>query len=64
MSYIPKVRTDGVEPPQREASRLQRGELTDAQRPPKGVTGRVRTGAAGITTPDASIYTTATTGAK
>ena len=27
------VRTDGVEPPQREAPRLQRGELTLAQRP-------------------------------
>jgi hypothetical protein len=28
-----EVRTDGVEPPQREAPRLQRGELTHAQRP-------------------------------
>ena len=28
-----RVRTDGVEPPQREAPRLQRGELSDAQRP-------------------------------
>ena len=27
------MRTDGVEPPQREAPRLQRGELTLAQRP-------------------------------
>jgi hypothetical protein len=60
LSYIPQVRTDGVEPPQHEAPRLQRGELADAQRPRKGVTGRVRTGAAGITTPDASVYTTAT----
>jgi hypothetical protein len=28
-----RVRTDGVEPPQHEAPRLQRGELTLAQRP-------------------------------
>jgi hypothetical protein len=28
-----KVRTGGVEPPQPEATRLQRGELADAQRP-------------------------------
>ena len=34
LSYVPeRVRTDGVEPPQREAPRLQRGELTLAQRP-------------------------------
>jgi hypothetical protein len=32
-SFIPGMRTDGVEPPQREAPRLQRGELTHAQRP-------------------------------
>ncbi len=60
LSYIPKVRTGGVEPPQREAAGLQPVELTDAQRP-QGVTGRARTGAAGLTTPDASLYTTATT---
>jgi hypothetical protein len=37
LSYVPeRVRTDGVEPPQREAPRLQRGELTLAQRPPEG----------------------------
>ena len=33
-----------------------------AQRPRGGVTGRARTGAAGITAPDASHYTTVTTG--
>jgi len=27
------MRTDGVEPPQREAPRLRCGELTDARRP-------------------------------
>jgi hypothetical protein len=59
-SFIPEVRTGGVEPPQREAAGLQPAELADAQRPLGGVTGRARTGAAGITTPDASVYTTAT----
>jgi hypothetical protein len=58
---IPKARTDGVEPPQPEAPRLQRGELTRAQRPRKrGVADRIRTDASGITTPGASRYTTAT----
>lgn len=34
LSFIPEVmRTGGVEPPQREASALQAGELADAQRP-------------------------------
>ena len=32
-SFVPKVRTDGVEPPQPEASGLQPVELTHAQRP-------------------------------
>jgi hypothetical protein len=56
----PQVRTDGVEPPQPEAPRLQRGELTRAQRPRTGVADRIRTDASGITTPGASRYTTAT----
>ena len=59
-SFIPKVRTDGVEPPQPEAPRLQRGELTRAQRPRRRVADRIRTDASGITTPGASRYTTAT----
>ncbi len=33
MSYIPKVRTGGVEPPQHEATGLQPAELAVAQRP-------------------------------
>jgi hypothetical protein len=57
----PEVRTGGVEPPQREAAGLQPVELADAQRPQVGVAGRARTDASGITTPDASVYTTATT---
>ena len=56
------MRTGGVEPPQREASALQAAELADAQRPREGVAGRIRTGAAGITTPNARRYTTATAG--
>ena len=57
----PQVRTDGVEPPQPEAPRLQRGELSRAQRPrTRGAAGRIRTGTSGITTPGASRYTTAT----
>jgi hypothetical protein len=59
-SFIPKVRTDGVEPPQPEAPRLQRGELTCAQRPHEGVADRIRTDTAGVTTPGACRYTTAT----
>ena len=51
---VGRVRTDGLEPPQREAPRLQRGELTLAQRPlernPK-VADRVRTGADGAHNP-------------
>jgi hypothetical protein len=54
------MRTGGVEPPQPEALALQAGELADAQRPREGVAGRTRTGAAGITTPNAHRYTTAT----
>jgi hypothetical protein len=55
------VRTGGVEPPQREAAGLQPVELAGAQRPHEhGVAGRARTDASGITTPDASVYTTAT----
>ncbi len=33
LSYIPEVRTGGVEPPQHEAAGLQPAELADAQRP-------------------------------
>ena len=58
------MRTDGVEPPQREAPRLQRGELTLAQRPPNRkskVADRVRTGADGAHNPGCFRYTTATT---
>jgi hypothetical protein len=54
------MRTDGVEPPQREAPRLQRGELTSAQRPLGGVADRIRTDAARFTTSGACRYTTAT----
>ncbi len=54
------IRTGGVEPPQPEALALQAGELADAQRPLEGVAGRTRTGVAGITTPNARRYTTAT----
>ena len=61
LSYIPEVRTDGVEPSQPGAPRLQRSELAKCSASARnGVTGRARTGAAGITTPDASVYTTAT----
>jgi hypothetical protein len=52
-SFIPKVRTGGVEPPQREAAGLQPAELTDAQRPHRGVADRTRTGTARLTTSDA-----------
>ncbi len=55
------MRTSGVEPPQPEALALQARELAGAQRP-HGVAGRIRTGAAGITTPNARRYTTATAG--
>jgi hypothetical protein len=54
-SFVPKVRTDGVEPSQREAPGLQPGELTCAQRPHGGVADRIRTDAAGITTPGAAV---------
>ena len=48
-----EMRTGGVEPPQREAHRVTARELADAQRPRGGVAGRIRTGTAGLTTPDA-----------
>ena len=57
MSFIPKVRTGGVEPPQRGAAGLQPVELADAQRPRRGVTDRTRTGTARLTTSDARRYT-------
>jgi hypothetical protein len=53
--HPPKVRTDGVEPPQRGAPGLQPGELADAQRPHEGVADRIRTDASGITTPGAAV---------
>jgi hypothetical protein len=46
-----------------KAAALQAAELTNARRPRElRVAGRARTGAAGITTPNASDYTTATAG--
>ena len=63
MSYIPEVRTGGVEPPQREATGLQPAELAVAQRPHgmEGWLAGLEPAPAGITTPGASVYTTATT---
>ena len=58
-----RVRTGGVEPPQREATGLQPAELSGAQRPRescKGVTDRIRTGTSRFTTSGAGRYTTAT----
>jgi hypothetical protein len=49
-----EVRTGGVEPPQPEATRLQRAGLTCARHPHERATGRIRTGAAGFTVPGAS----------
>jgi hypothetical protein len=49
-SFIPEVRTGGVEPPQHEAAGLQAVGLTNAQRPRGGVTDRSRTGTARLTT--------------
>ena len=54
-SFIPGMRTGGVEPPQHEAAGLQPVELTAAQRPQErdclgGVTDRTRTGTARLTT--------------
>jgi hypothetical protein len=60
LSYIPEMRTGGVEPPQREATGLQPAELANAQRPRGRAADRDRTGTAGITTPGACRYTTAT----
>ena len=53
-SLSAEVRTGGVEPPQHEATGLQPAELTDAQRPQSGVADRARTGASGLTLPDAA----------
>ena len=57
------MRTDGVEPPQHEAPRLQRGELTSllSVRVSEGWPAGLEPAPTGITTPDASVYTTATT---
>ena len=51
------MRTDGVEPSQREASRLQRGELTGCSASARRgrATDRIRTGTARITTSDAAV---------
>ena len=63
LSFIPEAMCPGgVEPPQREASAFQAGELAGAQRPREGVAGRTRTGVAGITTRSNRRYTTATAG--
>ncbi len=53
----PQVRTGGVEPPQREALRLQRRELSNAQHPQgkEGAVGRIRTGTSRITTSGAAV---------
>ena len=63
LSYIPEgVRTGGVEPPQREAPRLQRGELTHAQRPREPARGG-RPGSNrcfGAHNPGCFLYTTTT----
>jgi hypothetical protein len=63
LSYIPEVRTGGVEPPQHEATGLQPAELAVAQRPhgAKGWPAGLEPAPTGITTPGASVYTTATT---
>jgi hypothetical protein len=62
MGLIPvEMRTGGVEPPQREAARLQPAELSECSASARNrVAGRVRTGAARITTANAAAYTTAT----
>jgi hypothetical protein len=60
-SFIPKVRTDGFEPPQHEATRLQRAELTYAQRPLGRVTDRIRTGTREAHDLGCCRYTTVTT---
>jgi hypothetical protein len=51
-SFVPLLmRTDGVEPPQREAPRLQRGELSNAQRPQERTVWLDQTAAGTTTTP-------------
>ena len=57
------VRTGGVEPPQREATGLQPAELADAQASARkeGWPAGLEPAPAGLTTPGASVYTTATT---
>jgi hypothetical protein len=52
-----EMRTGGVEPPQPEATRLQRGGLSRAQRPQEGRSVGFRTDTAGITTQSACRYT-------
>ncbi len=66
LSYIPgkSMRTGGVEPPQHEATRLQRAELTNLLSVRKTYEGRpagFEPAPTGLTTPGASVYTTATT---
>jgi hypothetical protein len=60
LSFVPgsweAMRTDGVEPSQREAPRLQRGELSGCSASANGrATDRIRTGTARITTSDAAV---------
>src|SRR5687767_11375903 len=55
------MRTGGVEPPQREATGLQPAELAVAQRPRgAGWPAGLEPAPTGLTTPGASVYTTAT----
>src|SRR5262245_25996896 len=56
-----EVRTDGVEPPQPEASDLQTVELTCAQRPRKRGSRSGSNRHCGTHTPGCCLYTTATT---
>jgi hypothetical protein len=63
LSYIPSrsMRTGGVEPPQHEATGLQPAELAGAQRPREGGwPAGVEPAPTGVTSPGASVYTTAT----
>src|SRR5207253_2429149 len=62
LSYVPKVRTGGVEPPQRFGGGVTGRGAHPCSASARGVTGRTRTGTAGITTPDARRYTTVTLG--
>src|SRR5690348_12766326 len=56
-----RVRTGRFERPQRVATALQAAELSRARRPREGWPAGLEPAPAGLTTPDASVYTTATT---